>query len=234
MFNSMARDTTWSLLSLVDISKDTISSQSGQVSVSDGTIQMGANSSIEYRYTYKTTDRALTTSILKIITPVRSDVKSIESRYNNLINITISLRYFSKNPDTGELVLSDWDESLVLPYFDHESDGYVSSVELETNTRYIGELVFKISTNDIEGNVYIKDPQILYAITFTEEVDQYFKAERIESINSYDNGIIVRYVGDDEPVTLKVTEITQNEEYMINVSGRYEFNFKFNTGEIPY
>lgn len=80
----------------------------------------------------------------------------------------------------------------------------------------------------------MSNPVLKYSITVDDAIGSYVDSDKLESIDMYVDGMIARYQGVSEPLTLKVLEIVPNKQYVIDVNSDYNFTLTIDDGNLPW
>lgn len=220
----------WSKNSLINVSKDTPSDQSGTVTIENSSIILGVNSYVSYEYNYAATDTLIKTNSMLLEQLVRYTGLT---RYTDIISITIRIQYWEQNED--ETYTDGNYESLkVYPYSNAEDSSKESrQTQLEITNEYIKNIKITFSNESTE-QIRIDSPTLLYNLDIEEIVSNIGTSDTpLESVDTYINGMVAYYKGDDMPVTIKVEQET-NGMYIMNVSDRYMFSIVLHEGSMPW
>ena len=172
----MTESLVWNKKSIINIDTDTMTKSTGAATVSDGSLVLGANSSATYNYSYDTTSNVMQTKNLKFVLDVLNSDKTVNSRYDESVQVEIYIQYYKKQLDdkgnvTGYL-LGINDTYQINPYFKHEVEGYTNEYELDINDDmlvFIEINFINTSTNQI---TFIS-PKVFNSMTIMDAIDEY-------------------------------------------------------------
>lgn len=172
----MVDSLVWNKKSIINIDKDTMSKSTGTATVNNSSLVLGANSSATYNYSYGTTDNTMKTSNLKFILDVLNSDKTINSRYNEDVQVEIYIQYYKKQLDTSGneagYVLGINDTYQINPYFNHEKEGYTSVYELEIKDEFMVFIEINFINNSSNTITFIK-PQVFNSMSVMDAIDEY-------------------------------------------------------------
>lgn len=172
----MTESLVWNKKSIINIDTDTMTKSTGTATVSDGSLVLGANSSATYNYSYDTTSKVMQTKNLKFVLDVLNSDETVNSRYDESVQVEIYIQYYKKQLDdkgnvTGYL-LGINDTYQINPYFKHEVEGYTNEYEVDINDDmmvFIEINFINTSTNQI---TFIS-PKVFNSMTIMDAIDEY-------------------------------------------------------------
>lgn len=172
----MVDSLVWNKKSIINIDKDTMSKSTGTATVSNSSLVLGANSSATYNYSYGTTDNTMKTSNLKFILDVLNSDKTVNSRYNEDVQVEVYIQYYKKQLDTSGneagYVLGINDTYQINPYFNHEKEGYTNVYELEIKDEFMVFIEINFINNSSNTVTFIK-PQVFNSMSVMDAIDEY-------------------------------------------------------------
>ena len=172
----MVDSLVWNKKSIINIDKDTMSKSTGTATVSNSSLVLGANSSATYNYSYATTDNTMKTSNLKFILDVLNSDKTVNSRYNEDVQVEVYIQYYKKQLDTNGnetgYVLGINDTYQINPYFNHEEEGYTSVYELEIKDEFMVFIEINFINNSSNTITFI-NPQVFNSMSVMDAIDEY-------------------------------------------------------------
>lgn len=172
----MTESLVWNKKSIINIDTDTMTKSTGTATVSDGSLVLGANSSATYNYSYDTTSKVMQTKNLKFVLDVLNSDETVNSRYDESVQVEIYIQYYKKQLDdkgnvTGYL-LGINDTYQINPYFKHEVEGYTNEYEVDINDDmmvFIEINFINTSTNQIT----FMSPKVFNSMTIMDAIDEY-------------------------------------------------------------
>lgn len=235
MATNQTNETLWSSKSIINVISDTPSNKQGTASVSGSNITLGSLSSIEYTYDFASSGSTLRANSLLVKCRASCSNKELETRYTEHLTIELTIRYWKEDQAaSGGYIEGTWSKVRVYPYFTSEDEGYVLDIPVSIKLEYINKIIIKAMTDDIgENTVELSNFKVYWELSISEVIGEYAGTAQIKSVDTYDNGMVAYYVDDDMPVTLKVQEVSTGN-YLIDVSGRYNFPIVIHQGEIPW
>ena len=172
----MTESLVWNKKSIINIDTDTMTKSTGTANVSDGSLVLGANSSATYNYSYDTTSKVMQTKNLKFVLDVLNSDETVNSRYDESVQVEIYIQYYKKQlDDKGNVtgyILGINDTYQINPYFKHEVEGYTNEYEVDINDDmmvFIEINFINISTNQI---TFIS-PKVFNSMTIMDAIDEY-------------------------------------------------------------
>lgn len=159
----------------------------------------------------------------------------IKTRYNSLLFVDIAVRYWADDKNKpGHYVPGSWVYFRVFPYLRSETLGYIDSYILNLDDQFINTIEISFNSKlQTDTFVTMSNPVLKYSITVDDAIGSYVDSDKLESIDMYVNGMIARYQGVSEPLTLKVLEIVPNKQYVIDVNSDYNFTLTIDDGNLP-
>lgn len=236
----MAYETIFDDKSLLQVGTDPIASSDGNVTVEGNKINLGANSSISYHYEYGVTGTLVKTTQLQFDIRASISNKQLETRYNNLFYLLVKIRYWQEDEASATgWSAGPWSVCRIYPYFDNERDGYNRYIVLNVETQYINTFeVYFITENIEDATLTLNNPLIHTALNLSDIIGSGGggggKVDQLLSIDTYDDGMVAYYTGDENPVTIYVEEKVEDTTFLVNVSGRYDFNIVIHKGTMPW
>lgn len=230
---AMIEALTWSKDSIVNVDKDIINNQTGTASVTDKSLTLDGVSTVTYSYTYDTTNKTLKTSNLKFYLDVINQDITINSRYDESVQVEVHIQYYKENiSDTGVMlgyVLGGTDTIQVNPYYRHEdmpNSGYIKEIEVETNNQFIS-LIEVNFINTSTNQVIFVDPKIYHSMSVADALEN-FEFDNNDGVVTYNDLILYTTDGSWEISNTdeqKYIEVVIPEEYCKQVSDAFGFLF---------
>lgn len=161
---------------LIDISTDSMTDQTGEVTVSGSNLILPPHSSATYEYDYNYEKDLIKSSRLQFLFDVINSNTDASSRYNDEVYVKIYVQYWEEEYDEdGEstgYIEGFIDTDRVIPYFVHETKGYTNTYNINTDDYLIKSITY-IYTNDSDNTVTFKEPRAYYSMTIIEAIDKY-------------------------------------------------------------
>lgn len=172
----MTESLVWNKKSIINVDTDTMTKSTGTATVSDGSLILGANSSATYNYSYDTTSKVMQAKNLKFVLDVINSDKTVNSRYDESVQLEIYIQYYKKQLDdkgnvTGYL-LGINDTYQINPYFKHEVEGYTNEYEVSIND----DMMVLIEINFINtstNQITFINPKVFNSMTIMDAIDEY-------------------------------------------------------------
>ena len=172
----MTESLVWNKKSIINIDTDTMTKSTGTATVSDGSLVLGANSSATYNYSYDTTSKVMQTKNLKFVFDVLNSDETVNSRYDESVQVEIYIQYYKKQlDDKGNVtgyILGINDTYQINPYFKHEVEGYTNEYEVDINDDMIVSIEVNFINNSENKITFIK-PQMFNSMSVMEAIDKY-------------------------------------------------------------
>ena len=173
----MIESLVWSPESIMDLTKDTLVSSSGSVKVTDGSLELGAKSNAVFSYTYESDDKIMETSDLKFVLNILNSDTTVNSRYDESVQVETYIQYYSKQLDTSGNVtgykLGNIDTYQINPYFRHEVEGYTNSYEISVNNNNRLAFIEVHFINISENTITFVKPQIFNSMNVIDAINEY-------------------------------------------------------------
>lgn len=136
----MARADVYKKKSIVNISKDDYTVNTGSVTRSGNTLNFSSNSRCTFSKSY-TKKKPLTSSKLKVEYNLGLTGSDISTRYNNNIQINLNIEFYNGtyNESTENTKLTDGKKKTIqiIPYKNNENTGGYKFEEIELESNYI-------------------------------------------------------------------------------------------------
>ena len=172
----MVESLVWDKNSIININNDTMTKHTGTATVSNGSLVLGAKSSATYNYSYDTTDNIKQTKNLKLILDVINSNETVNSRYDESVQVEIYIQYYKKQLDdkgnvTGYL-LGINDTYQINPYFRHEVEGYIDTYELGINDDMMVFIEINFINNS-DNTITFVNPRVFNSMSVMDAIDEY-------------------------------------------------------------
>ena len=172
----MVNSLVWNKKSIIDLTKDTMISSSGDVSVENANLILGAHSSAKYSYTYNTSNNTLQTDNLRFILDVMNTNTSASSRYDESVQVEVSIQSYKQNKDEygndAGYTLGGTNTIQLHPYFIHETEGYTNTYDIDIPKDMIVLLDIEF-INESENRVGFITPRLFNSMEIMDAIDEY-------------------------------------------------------------
>lgn len=172
----MIETLVWDKVSLLDVSKDTMSASTGTVNINEKALVLSAESTATFEYIYDTSSNKLETEDLKFILDVANSDTSVNSRYNEDVQVEVYIQYYEKQVDAyGNVVgyiLGNTDTYQINPYFIHETEGYINEYEVKVEKQPWATIQVNF-INISENEVTFNNPQMIKSMEIMDAIDEY-------------------------------------------------------------
>lgn len=172
----MVESLVWDKNSIININNDTMSKSTGTATVNNGSLILEAQSSATYSYSYDTTDNIKQTKDLKFILDVINSNETVNSRYDESVQVEVYIQYYKKQlDDKGNIIgylLGINDTYQINPYFKHEVEGYTDTYEIGIND----EMMIFIEINFInnsDNQITFVNPRVFNSMSVMDAIDEY-------------------------------------------------------------
>lgn len=174
----MVESLVWSPESIMDLSKDTLidTETTGAVTLSDSVLELNGEARAVFSYTYDTAENILETSDLQLVLDVINSDTTINSRYDESVQVELYMQYYKEELDSSGsvtgYVLGHTETYQINPYFKHEIEGYTNTYEISVDKNrvvYIEVHFINVSENIVK----FVNPKIYNSMKVLDAINEY-------------------------------------------------------------
>lgn len=232
----MVESLVWSPESIMDLSKDTLidTETTGAVTLSDSVLELNGEARAVFSYTYDAAENILETSDLQLVLDVINSDTTINSRYDESVQVELYMQYYKEELDSSGsvtgYVLGHTETYQINPYFKHEIEGYTNTYEISVDKNrvvYIEVHFINVSENIVK----FMNPKI------------YNSMKVIDAINEYGGGDSGGSGGGDVPLLKDLTIYVESgsttlkhfkDKVVLGVAVPHDLLLKYNDGSIHW
>lgn len=232
----MVESLVWSPESIMDLSKDTLidTETTGTVTLSDSVLELNGEARAVFSYTYDAAENILETSDLQLVLDVINSDTTINSRYDESVQVELYMQYYKEELDSSGnvtgYVLGHTETYQINPYFKHEIEGYTNTYEISVDKNrvvYIEVHFINVSENIVK----FVNPKI------------YNSMKVLDAINEYGGGDSGDSGGGSVPLLKDLTIYVESgsttlkhfkDKVVLGVAVPHDLLLKYNDGDIHW